>query len=75
MFIDGFVIWSSLKRKEIQKLYIKSLDEYILERNRKRYMKDAKENCFFSLPAGSYWKSGSKEINEVRLLFERFREV
>ena len=38
-------------------------------------MKDAKENSFFSLPAGTYWKLGSNEINEVRSLFERFRVV
>lgn len=74
MFIDGFVIQSSLKEKgDIDT--VKSLDEYILERNRKRYMKDAKENSFFSLPAGTYWKLGSNEINEVRSLFERFRVV
>ena len=38
-------------------------------------MKDAKENYFFSLLAGTYWKLGSNEISEVRLLFERFRVV
>lgn len=37
-----------LKKKEIQKLCVKGLDEYILERNRKRYMEECQRELFVS---------------------------
>ena len=49
----GFACWwlydmKSSKKREIQKFYVKDLGEYILERNRKKYMEDCQKEPLVS---------------------------